>query len=509
MTKSTITFLIAALAFYSSGCGQGGGHSHDGHGHGHGGHSDKPAPSEVTLSRIAFQQNGLRIEAVKMHLLKPQFSVPARVAFNEETTAHVGTLVQGRVSKMHVHLGRTVTNGAPLFDIVSPQLGQAQNSFLQALAVEAAAKPAEVLARNDAGVAQAESEVKAAEALLALAKNPAAVVQAQGKVDATKPTLVRATELYDSGQKLVAVGALAVGELKRRQAAKQTAAAEVRAAEAALDQAKAQQTRDTADAQAKLDAALAGHIAAKALLTKEIGATENALKAASAAVATARNRLKLFGMAPAALDQLTSSRHLDPTYKVLAPRAGTVVEREVTQGENVSPDQPHLLILADLSQVWVLMEVPPSHAGKVQRGMSVTLLDRDTGRKTSAVLDYISPTVDPETRTVQVRVELANSDGRWRPGQFLTAQLPIGGKPLETLAVPDGAVQEVDGQPTVYVQPDATKLTFKSRPVVAGKPIGGLRPISGLEPRERVVVNGSFLLKAEFGKAKAGHDHSH
>ena len=63
-----------------------------------------------------------------------------------------------------------------------------------------------------------------------------------------------------------------------------------------------------------------------------------------------------------AINTLGTKRALTPHYTVRAPRAGTVVEREVTLGENVNPSQPHLLILADLSRVWVLMEVPPKHA---------------------------------------------------------------------------------------------------------------------------------------------------
>ena len=498
----------ATLLMFAASCGQGG-DPHHGHHHGHGHQGNESLPLEVTLSQAAFEQNGIRVGEVQQQTLKPMFSVPARVAFNEETTAHVGTLVRGRVSAMWAHLGQTVTNGAPLFDILSPELGQAQNVYLQALAAEAAARPALVLARNEAGVAQAEATVKAAEAMLALARNPAAVMQAKGKLDAAKPALERAKELYETGRKLAATGALANTELKRRLAARETAAAEVRATEAGLAQAKAQQARDTALAQAELEAAQAGFTAAKAVLAKEIGAAENVLKSASDAAATARNRLKLFGMDNAALDRLARTRALDPVYKVRAPRAGTVVEREVTRGENASPDQPHLLLLADLSQVWVLMELTSVQAREVRQGMEVVLQDKNTNEATRATLDFLSPTVDSETHTIQARVEIPNLDGRWRPGQFLTAQIPTKEKPVVTLAVPEGAVQEVDGQATVYVQPDAKKLTFKARPVIAGKPIGGFHPVSGLELGERVVVSGSFLLKAEFGKAGAGHDHSH
>ena len=97
------------------------------------------------------------------------------------------------------------------------------------------------------------------------------------------------------------------------------------------------------------------------------------------------------------------------------------------------------------------MEVPPKHAEGLMSGQDVALLNKETGYRTHAKLDYISPLVDPETRTIQARVELNNAQGQWRPGQFLTALLPTGTVANEMLAVPAEAVQYVDGQPTVYV----------------------------------------------------------
>ena len=157
----------------------------------------------------------------------------------------------------------------------------------------------------------------------------------------------------------------------------------------------------------------------------------------------------------------------------------------------------------------VLMDVPPARAEGLKAQQPVTLLNRETGYCTPATLAYISPLVDPETRTVQARVELDNANGQWRPGQFLTVQLPTGAASIDTLAVPAEAVQIVDGQPTVYV-PTKKDRTFKARPIAVGQPIDGWLPVhKGLAANEEVVVKGSFLLKAELGKAGAGHDHSH
>jgi len=557
MKLLTPKLLAALLPFLGGGCGGGHDHDHSHGGHGHGDHADEATPEEVTLSAAAVKQHDVRDDAVSRRTLLPTISIPARVAFNEETTAHVGTLASGRISEMKVHLGHTVKKGDVLFVIESPELGAAQNAFLQALNAEAAAVPALALARNNAGVVKAEADVKSAEALLAFAVNPAAVNQAeaklaaarasealaknkatiaraQGKLAAATPVEKQARGLVESGKKLAESGAIAMKELRRREAVLQIAVAEVQAAQAAIDQAKAQQERDlrsaeaqlqtaaaevvqakaqrkrdTVAAQAKITAASAALKAAGAKKEKELGVATSGLSTARASVATARNKLQLFGMADEDVDKLAKTSRISPQYVVRAPRNGTVVEREVTLGENANSNQPHLLILADLSKVWVLMEVPPANAIGLKAGQSVSHVNKETGYHTETVLEYVSPVVDPETRTVQARVELENTKGQWRPGQFLTVRLPTGKPSTETIAIPAKAVQFVDGQPTVYL-PTKKDNTFKMRSIAVGAEVDGWLPVlHGLKVGDKVVINGSFLLKAEFGKAGAGHDHTH
>ncbi|MDP7011166.1 MAG: efflux RND transporter periplasmic adaptor subunit [Verrucomicrobiota bacterium] len=543
--------IVSTLLLWLGGCGKGGGHDD---------HAEKEAPpdSNVTLSAAAIKQHGIEVGVVSQQILLPTFSAPARVAFNEETMAHVGALVNGRVITMKAHIGDTVKQDDVLFIIESPELGTAQNAYLQALDAESAAKPAIALAENNAGVAKAQAEIKAAESLLVLAENPAAInqakadrdaaaatvelarnaasiAQAQGNLDAAKPVLQRTRELYESGKKLASSGALATAELKRRETAMQTATAEVQAAQAALDrakaqqmrdltsteatvkgaeaalaQAKAQQVRDVAAAKGKFATGTASLKAAEAQKVKDLVEAKSALNTAQATVGTTRNRLSLFGMSPEAISTLAKTRQLAPNYTVRAPRDGTVVEREITLGENASSDQPHLLILADLSKVWVLIEISPTRAESLKAVREVTLVNPATGYQTSAKLDYISPVVDAQTRTVRARVELDNARGHWRPGQFLTALLPTGARATETLAVPAKAVQHVNGQPTVYIRMTDKENTFQAREVAVGAAVNGLLPvIAGLKPDEQIVISGSFLLKAELGKAGAGHDHSH
>ena len=514
MKKLIQIFTIAALPFWLGSCGQDGGHDHphEGHGHDHGhdhGHGNEAPPEEVTLATNMFKQHDIRVEGVGRQTLQPTFQVPARVTFNQETTAHIGTLVNGRVIEMNTRLGDIVKKDDVLFTIESPDLGLAQNEYLKANDSRAIAKLAITLAENNAGTAKAQAELDAATAALMLAKNNASVVKAQAALEAATPVLKRARELFESGKKLAASGALATTELKRRETSMQTATAEIKAAEGSLALAQAQQERDIEVAQGKITAATAGIKAAQAQQAKDLGEAKSALNIAASGVSTAINQLTLYGMTQDAIAKLLETRDLSPHYQVRAPRAGTIVEREVTLGENTRADQSHLLILADLSKVWVIIDVPTASSEFLVKGNSVNLRTDATGYQTSASLDYISPTVDPETRSVQARVEMDNPDGRWRPGQFLTALLPTGGATRETLVVPESAVQYIDGKPTVY-QEQKKKNTFRQVTITAGATVGGWVPVTGgLKENAKIVTQGSFVLKAEFGKAKAGHDHSH
>ena len=187
-----------------------------------------------------------------------------------------------------------------------------------------------------------------------------------------------------------------------------------------------------------------------------------------------------------------------------------MVERGVTLGETVNPEQSHLFVVADLRQLWLLVEVPSAKAAALKAGQSVTLTDPATGRIATAALDYVSPVASPGARTVRARAVVDNRDGSWRPGMFVTAKLPTRAEAARSVAVPAEAVQDIGGQPVGFVPVPGEANTFEAREVAVGPEIDGWRPVkSGLVDGEALVVEGGFLLKAELGKAMAGHDHSH
>ena len=238
-----------------------------------------------------------------------------------------------------------------------------------------------------------------------------------------------------------------------------------------------------------------------------------AQQSAQAAAVAAENLLHILGMKQAEMESLIQSGEVNPRFTIHAPLAGQVVEREVTLGELVGPDREKLLVIANTQVLWVLADVPEARVHEVQAGATawVTVGAVDSLSYQGQVA-FISPFVDPTTRTAQVRVEVPASEIALRPGMFAQVEIVAsdpGGTPAAAIiAVPDEAIQTVEGGPAVFVPVADEPNTFARRAVSIGKTVGGLVPIhSGLQEGEEFVVAGSFILKAELGKGSAAHEH--
>jgi membrane fusion protein, heavy metal efflux system len=134
------------------------------------------------------------------------------------------------------------------------------------------------------------------------------------------------------------------------------------------------------------------------------------------------------------------------------------------------------------------------------------------GQKFEGEVSYLSVMIDPATRTAHARIEVPAAALSLRPGMFAQVEIvatdPDGGVPAPSVAVPEEAVQIVEGAPAVFVPVANEPNTFAKRAVTVGKAVGGLVPIySGLVDGEKFVTAGSFILKAELGKAGAEHVH--
>jgi len=196
-------------------------------------------------------------------------------------------------------------------------------------------------------------------------------------------------------------------------------------------------------------------------------------------------------------------------FEVTTLISGTVIEKHVALGEAADRDRDVFLI-ADLSTVWIDLTVYQRDLDRVRSGQPVRLyIGHDRVTEVDSIdyaIDYVSPVLDPHTRTATARVELENVEGTWRPGMFVTAEVVVATEEVG-VGVPTTALFTLDGDTVVFVETDHG---FEPRGVQVGRRGStAVEVVAGLAPGTPVVVSGGFTLKAELGKDAFGHGHAH
>jgi membrane fusion protein, heavy metal efflux system len=190
-------------------------------------------------------------------------------------------------------------------------------------------------------------------------------------------------------------------------------------------------------------------------------------------------------------------------YQIRSMIGGRVIERKVDVGSLVGSqgDPADLYTIADLSVVWVELAVPTVDLDAIAEGQAVMISSGgDSGKRGEGRIIFISPLVQPDTRSARVIAEIDNKTMIWRPGATMTASIVTGEEPVE-VRVPRAALQTIGGEHAVFVR---TASGFQRRTVKTGRSDEQTVEItSGLAPGEQVAVKNSFLLKSELGKGKA------
>lgn len=244
---------------------------------------------------------------------------------------------------------------------------------------------------------------------------------------------------------------------------------------------------------------------------KEYLDAKGAYQQSLAAYQAAFEALELVGLSHQdveALIQKKGDHHPLSAFSLTAPQTGTIIARHITPGELVTPrDKP--FTIADLSTVWILLDIYEKDLVNVQEGANVEITVNAYPSETfQGSLVYLGDTLNPETRTVEARVEIPNPDGRLLPGMFARASIAgASSKGKETLVVPQDAVQHIEEQPVAFVEEKPG--TYKKRTVTLGsKDDPYVEILTGLQEGERVVTKGSFYLKSVLlGEKLGGHGH--
>jgi cobalt-zinc-cadmium efflux system membrane fusion protein len=186
---------------------------------------------------------------------------------------------------------------------------------------------------------------------------------------------------------------------------------------------------------------------------------------------------------------------------VRASRAGTVIEGHANPGEHAEMGKD-LLTLSDLDRVWILADLKESDMASVSDSAGGKAVVESQGRAFPATLDTIAGRMSEETRTAKARFSVVNTDGLLRPGMFVSVSLslPTAG---EILAVPKSAVLADAGRTFVFVHKEGDY--WLRRPVTLGARFDNMVEIvSGLMANQRIITDGSFLLKSDVLRSKMG-----
>ncbi len=331
-------------------------------------------------------------------------SLPGVIGVNQNRTAHVSSLLEGKVIEVRADLGRQVRRGQVLLVVHSPAFAQAKSAFFEAYA----------------------------------------------KLNLARKDMDRARALL-KGQ------AIQEKEVLRRDAEYQSAAAAYGVAESNLH---------------------------------SVGLTQPQIEELVRRYSANRDDTRLDDVA-------------EPYLDVTSPVDGRVIFKDVIVGEYVHPDKT-LLTVSDLGVLWATLDAREADLPYVHAGNKVSIRSSVYGDRTfEGRIEQVGDVVDEKLRTIKVRVEIPNGSLLLKPNMYIQGVIQDVEANRQVLAVPEEAVQTIDGEPVVFVREGADVFTM--RPVQLGERFAANRAITkGLDGTEAVVVAGAFTLKAELLKGTLG-----
>lgn len=234
---------------------------------------------------------------------------------------------------------------------------------------------------------------------------------------------------------------------------------------------------------------------------REVQEAESGLAEARAALRASRATISGYGAdAPSGDDSLSGG------FVLRSAIAGWVIERNAVSGAFTDPSIAAFKI-GDLSTLWLTVHAFERDAVRIRKGtLALLSFSALPGQDYEGRIAVVGRNVERESRTIPVRIDVANGSGVLRPGMSATAAVPIGDANQTILTVPVASVQRVRGEWGVFL-PKEDDHHFEIRRIGRGRDLGGaIEILSGLSKGDKVVVDGAFLLKAQAEKGAAGHD---
>ena len=244
----------------------------------------------------------------------------------------------------------------------------------------------------------------------------------------------------------------------------------------------------------------------KILVDKKIAARKDILQAETdyqmtlTELQTDEERLTMYGLSTVDLDKTDRKKQLLP---LRSPIGGVITEKHAIVGELADPSKS-LYTVADLSSVWVMVDITEKDLAKVRKGQgAIVTIGAFPELRFRGRINHIADVMDQATRTVKARIEVLNAGRTLKPEMFATVELALPADSPPVLIVPEEALQEMDGKKVLFVTEDGTE--FEPRAIEVGRASGGkIEVTDGLKEGERYASKGAFLLKSELKKGELG-----
>jgi len=423
----------------------------------------------LTLQPEQLRNAGIKIESVgeQLNSSESKSIATGTVQANAYKETPVISLVGGVVRKIDIQAGENISAGNTVAVIFSNEFAETQSKYVALLTerenarknFERTEKLVQINQSGRSEFEQSEKQSKAAEAALEEMK-----------------------KRFDRTTKLLKIGAASREELEQDTTKLRTAEAEAAEARSRFERSK---ELLKINPQSRTENEEAG----------------NKLRSSEADLATMRQKLLLYGMSPDRIDSLRSPSQISSEIFVVAPVSGTITARSINQGETIEANK-ELARITNLSSMWVIAQVYEKDLARLRVGSGASISSEAFPERVfRGTVTYIDSKFDEKTRTAQIRIEVANPGNSLKVGMYVRVAFGALGDAERT--VPEifaSAVQSINSQSIVFV-PTSNPNVFELRPVRLGTESGGrYQVLEGLAVGDRVVTEGSFLLRAEWLK---------
>lgn len=428
----------------------------------------------VTIAPEDVEKIGLKIETVGETLSSEAMSVSATgvVQPNSYKETPVISLLGGVVRSVKAELGQNVGKGQTLSVIFSDELAAAQSRYL---ALQTEAQTAK------------QNYDRAARLVKISPASNAELDQALAASKTANAELEENRKRYTRTEKLLVIGAVSREEFEQ-------ATTKLRTAEANVIEAKRRYDRAVQVAEIN------------PVSRSEFEQAAVRRQTAESDLSAAKQRLILLGLSAQRVNSLRSPSQITSEIALTAPVSGTITKRDINPGMVVEPNKD-LMRVTNLASVWAIAQVYEKDIGALREGSGANVTTSAyPGRLFRGHVTYIDPNINQDTRTAQVRVELENPGEVLKIGMYVNVAFGSMGVAERTMPmIPASAVQNMNDKQVVFVATDKPNV-FAVRSVRLGSETNGkFIVLEGLNVGDRIVTEGSFLLRADLLKQNPTH----